>query len=380
MSAEQLYERLAAAASLEGDDGAIRIGSTYEPASGVGTKVSPPTYPTSPTEGPYVIEDRVTADGERRRCALLDSRQSQANRCEEALQQAIDDGRLALPHLVVDVETHATTIRITSLTAPHRSRDAYIRDALAADDTRFDATPAGAALLSDDAAAYYRYTPADLVYGVWDSHRQRRIQTKFPRIYTSELVGEGAVDGVRMAGRFDLLTGATSVKGGDLDWEIAEKDVQKGTRRISEIGLGPIAPGRGPGGVTVTAIRREASLSFAGLARLRVADGDLGRAGRAVLAALALVGDRLVFGRPALFLRSGCDLVLTGERLSWVGRQGEQPLELDIAGAAALFELAVQRAADVGLVWDTEPIHLRPMAKLQAVIDRVFLKAPAEGE
>lgn len=378
MSVDQLYQRLVAGASLEGDDGAIRARATYEPAAGVGTKVSPPTYPTG-RESQYVIETRVAPDGSEQRCALLDARQSQANRCEEALQEAIDDGQLHLPHLVLDLETHNTPVRITSLTAPHRSRDAYFRDAVDADGRRFDDTPVGAALKVGDTAGFYRHTPADLVYGVWDSHRQRRIQIKFPRVYSSELVGEGAVEGTRMAGRYDLLTGATNVTGEDLDWKMAEKG-QKGTRRISEIGLGPIPPIRSPGGVTVRAIRRDATLSFAGLARLRPADDQAARVGRAVLAAVALLGDRLAFGRPGLFLRSGCDLVLTAETLSWVSRRGEEPFELTRNEAFELLDLAVARAAAEGLSWDSEPIRLLPSGKLQEVIDRVFLTSPEEGE
>jgi CRISPR-associated protein Csb1 len=377
MPIEQLYERLIAAASLDGDDGAIRIIGTYDPAAGQGTKISPPTYPKSPnSDSPYVVEDRGAPDGTSYKCALLDSRQSQANRCEEALQEAIDTGEISLPHLVLDVETHGTAVRITSLSAPHRSRDAYFRDALGHDGARFDATPAGVALLAGAGPAFYRYSPADLVFGVWDSHRQRRIQTKFPRVYTSELVGEGALPGVRMAGRYDMLTGATSVKNGDLDWEI----VEKGGGRISEIGLGPIPPGRTPGGVTVRAIRREAALSFAGLAKLRVAEGEAGRTGRAALAALALLGDRLAFGHAGLFLRSGCDLVLTSERLSWVGRGGDEAFDLAPDVATELLRLAVARAAAAGLTWEPNPIHLKPMSKLQAVIDRVFLTSPGEEE
>ncbi|MGH9101715.1 MAG: type I-G CRISPR-associated RAMP protein Csb1/Cas7g, partial [Acidimicrobiales bacterium] len=194
MPIEEVYDRLAAAASLEGNDGAIRIAASFEPSAGPGTKVSPPTYPGYEKERiprnpwdkyePYAIEVRATPDGGRLRCVLLDSRQSQANRCEEALQGAIDAGRISLPQLVLDLETHGSAVSITSLTAPHRSRDAYFRDALDANGTRFDDTAAGQRLLSGDASAFYSITPADLVYGVWDSHRQRRIQTKFPRVYT----------------------------------------------------------------------------------------------------------------------------------------------------------------------------------------------------
>lgn len=382
MPTDQLYDRIAAAASLEGDDGAIRITAAYEPAAGRGSKVSPPTYPlTSPKArdrtSPYVLEHRVGPDGEAVLCVLLDSRQSQANRCEEALQEAIDEGLFGLPHLVLDLETHGEAVRVTSLTAPHRSRDAYFRDALVAGGDRFDATPEGASLAKGDVAAFYAHTPADLVFGVWDSHRQRRIQTRFPRIYTSELVGEGAIEGERLAGRYDLLTGgAAKVAGDDHNWAPSEK----GGRKVSEIGLGPIPPMPSPGGVTVRTVRREATIGFAGLARLKVAPGDAGRAARAALAALALAADRLAFARPALFLRSGCDLVLTGESLSWVGRRGEEPFELGVGESLALLALAAERAGAQGLVWGPAPLRLTPMAKLQEVIDRVFLTSPAEGE
>lgn len=384
MSVDQLYQRLAAGVSLEGEDGAIRVRATYEPGSGPGTKVSPPTYPPkSRGDSAYVIEPRVMPDGSQLPCALLDSRQSQANRCEEALQEAIDDRRLQLPYLVLDIETHQTPFRITSLTAPHRSRDAYFRDSVDTEGRRFDETPVGSALKVGGSGAFYRQTPADLVYGVWDSHRQRRIQIKFPRVYTSELMGEGAIEGDRRAGRFDLLTGGKDirVKDGALDWSLAEKG-DKGTEKISEIGLGPIPPNPVTGGgVTVRTIRRDATLSFAGLSRLRVADETaLARHGRTVLAALALLGDRLAFGRPGVFLRSGCDLVLTDETLAWVSRKGEEPFELVIGEAFELFSLAVDRAAAAGLTWDVEPIRLLPSRKLQEVIDRVFLTSPEEGD
>lgn len=377
---EELYERLATNASLDGRFGAIRVAASYEPGAGPGTKVSPPTYPTDAGHpDPYVVEDRLGPDGSKHRCVLLDSRQSEANRCEEALQHAIDAGDLALPHLVLDITTHGTTITMTSLTAPHRSRDAYFRDALDGGGTRFDDTVAGQELMTGAARAFYTYTPADLVYGVWDSHRQRRIQIKFPRVYTSEVVGVGAEIGTRMAGRYDLLTGAAEVTGEGADWELA-KDGAKGGKRVSKIGLGPIPPQAGPGGVTVETIRREATLSFAGLARLSLGDATADRAGRAVLAALALLGDRLAFARSAIFLRSGCDLLLIQERLSWVGLGGEEPFELSPDDATGLFRLAVERARAAGLGWEMEPIRLRPMDKLQTLIDRVFLTAPQEGE
>ncbi|HTW98876.1 MAG TPA: type I-U CRISPR-associated RAMP protein Csb1/Cas7u, partial [Acidimicrobiales bacterium] len=332
----ELYERLAAAASLESEDAAIRVNATYEPIGGWGDKVSPPTYPRRPDQNgmdpPYLMERRYL-DGELTEVALLDSRQSQANRCEEALQDEIDAGRLELPHLALRAESHGVPIRITSLQAPHRSRDAYFRDAQI-DQTPFDATPVGDALRGvrpEDATSLYRHSPPDLVYGVWDSHRGLRLATRFARVYTSEMVAWGAERGWRAAGRFDLVvSGATKVTGGNDDWEPADR-APKGTKtgKASELGHGSIPPSQtsrdgrnrdvaAPGGVAATRITRSASLSFGGLARLRFgsADRDKARAARAVLAAMALLGDRLAFGRPNLFLRSGCDLVLEQESVS----------------------------------------------------------------
>lgn len=382
MDISMLYDRLAAAASLEGDDGAIRVRAAYEPGAGPGAKVSPPTYPQDGRESPYLIEDRLGLDGTPEHVVLLDSRQSQANRCEEALQDAIDAGDLALPHLALELQTHDRTIRITSLTAPHRSRDAYFRDGQA-DGVPFDQTPVGVALAatsSANATALYLHSPADLVYGVWDSHRGKRLQAKFPRVYTSELVGWGVVTGIRAAGRYDMLTsGKRKVAGSDEDWVPDDK----GKGKLSAVGLGSIPPSIGAaGGVTVRAIEREATLSFAGLARIRAGGTPAQqRAARATIAALAILGDRLAFATPALFLRSGCDLVLVSESFGWVQRGGRvEPFEINTSTARELFARAADRAADAGLTWSTGPFRLGPQPKLQRVVDEAFLAAPDEGE
>lgn len=382
---QAMYDRLAAGASLETDDAAIRARAIYDPGAGPGSKVSPPTYPVDGRDSPYLIEERVGPGGGPEKVVLLDSRQSQANRCEEALQDAIDDGRISLPHLVVVVTTHGRAIRpLTSLTVPHRSRDAYFRDSQI-DGAAFDDTPVGRAMAEvspADATALYLHSPADLVYGVWDSHRGRRLQTKFPRVYTSELVGRGAVVGLRAAGRYDMLTsGKRKVTGSDEDWQPDEGG--KGKSKLSAVGLGAIPPSiSSAGGVTVRAIEREATLTFAGISRVRCGETPAQRrAARAVLASLAILGDRLAFGGPAVFLRSGCDLVLKTESLAWVRRGGnEEPIDLSVPAAVALFGLSVEMASATGLGWEGEPLVFHPQPKLQRVIDEAFLAAPDDGE
>jgi CRISPR-associated protein Csb1 len=67
---------------------------------------------------------------------LLDSVQSQANRLEQALLHAYDNGRVKLPMLQVDFAAGTEDPilkevgRITALDAPHRMCDAIFRDSI----------------------------------------------------------------------------------------------------------------------------------------------------------------------------------------------------------------------------------------------------------
>ena len=94
------YQRLKEAVS--GGTIAFRRRQRLQPAGGPGTKVFPPTY----SGAVYATEKRrLPGREEPVDCVLLDSVQSQANRMEEALQTACDEGRfedIGLPVVVVD--------------------------------------------------------------------------------------------------------------------------------------------------------------------------------------------------------------------------------------------------------------------------------------
>ena len=88
MTKELDFETLSQAVS--GGGVAFRCCVKLQPAGGQGTKVFPPTY----AGAVYATEKRRLPDhAEPVECVLLDSVQSQANRMEEALQQAVDAGR-----------------------------------------------------------------------------------------------------------------------------------------------------------------------------------------------------------------------------------------------------------------------------------------------
>lgn len=381
---EELYNELLEACALRGDRALIRMSTSYQPAGGPGAKIFPPTYPAA-NRGElarYVTESRVV-DGEVRAAVLLDSVPSQANRCEEALLRARRAGRVQLP-LIELQHCGEAEITLTSLQFPHRYADAYLRDSTL-DGAPFDRSNLGRALQAatlDDATALFTHDPGSLVYGAWNSHRPGR-QSKFPRIYSSELVGWEPQQGARMAGRMDPINLVGAVKPSADGWTYAATGEKTKGEKLSEIGHGNIAPNPAHGGVTVSAASRLATLSFAALDRIRFggAEAAAEQAARAALAAYALLADRLTFSGNSLWLRSNCDLVVTDDRLSWVVRGGdEKPLTLGAEQAVELFALAQRRAAQVGLAMSTETVVVTPNRELARAIDTSITKAESPGE
>lgn len=375
MSEDEIIERLEAAVQLVGDDAAIRIWAEYEPLAGRDAKVFPPSY-----LGPrYHFEERWDEEGERVPVCVLDSYQSQANRVEAALKA--ETSELGLPQLILETEVAGERVRISNFDAPHRSRDAYFVDSELGG-TRFDSTDLGKALAGvrpDNATTALEHFPGDLVFGVWDSHRGKRIATKFARSYTSEMIAWHPLAGKRAATKGDPLNlpGDTRVRQSDWRPEATSKGGKQDEVKLSGLGHGmvPGEPDENIGGVSARRITRDAVLSFPGLARFSFpsADGDATVAGRVALAAFALVGDRLAFGRAGLHLRSGCDLCLVKEKIAWVRRGGElERLELDPDAGRALFRASRTKLASAGVEWSTEPIIVQPSANLRQQIEATF--------
>ncbi|RIK73874.1 MAG: type I-U CRISPR-associated protein Cas7 [Planctomycetota bacterium] len=204
--------------AVAGRAAAIRCRTVLQPAAGAGTKVFPPTH----AGGVYATEQRRLPvegkPGETRvvECVLLDSVQSQANRIEDALQQAIDDGRLSMPLIVVEFGDAVGDVqRVTSLQAPHRAADAILRDSLTKEkDDKGKPLPFRKSQIGDaitnsslgNAIGLYRYCPHALFLGVWDSTGPKGgLGAKFARALVSEIVGVDAAYGVRTGSRIDPL-------------------------------------------------------------------------------------------------------------------------------------------------------------------------------
>jgi len=194
--------------AVRGDTCAFRCKTILQPAGGQGDKVFPPTY----AGAVYAKEKRRVAGREETvDCVLLDSVQSQANRMEEALQAAVDDGRISIPVVVVDFSNAdlLTAIgRVTSLQAPHRIADAILRDSLL-DGQPFRKTAEGQCLDTAslaNATPLYSLCPTALVFGLWDSTGPKGgMGAKFQRTIVGEIVGIDAVYGVKTSSRSDPL-------------------------------------------------------------------------------------------------------------------------------------------------------------------------------
>ena len=180
------------------DHAAFRRVRRLQPVGGVGDKLFPPTYPPpsgAPRNAPprHVFERRRVEGGEVC-CVLIDSVQSQANRLEEALLAAADQGRLRIPYVTVDFSGAGLDPlkRITSLDAPHRVYDAILRDSLLDGKPFMQSEPGTrlAAAKPADATALLELSPAALLFGAWHSQGEGGgLGAKFPRALVSEIMG-----------------------------------------------------------------------------------------------------------------------------------------------------------------------------------------------
>jgi CRISPR-associated protein Csb1 len=385
-----LMDRLVAATSAEREHTAVVVRARYQPVGGAGRVVMPPTYPVGDSErdpnAKYLIGKRLI-DGAPRDSVVIDQEPAQANRVEEALRDATDQDRLRLPLFEMRVVTGTSEVRLTSFDFPHRYADAYVRDSLV-DGVRFDESPVGrrlrAATVADVRPLYCR-EPASLLFGAWDSHRKGR-WPKFARLYSSSMHGLDPVTSVRRGGRMDPqnLTGAVDdAAKAESDWQFIPDGSKTKGKKLSEIGHGNIAPNAVPGGVTVSEIRRIASISLAGLERLRFGDApaEASNLARAALAALALAGDRLTFGSPSVWLRSGCDLAKVGEQVGFERPDGDlDEFSATTQDVIDAFHELRDRATVAGIPMDADTISLVPIPALDAAITYALTVGSQDAE
>lgn len=396
--------------AVSGNAAGFRSRVRLQPAGGEGDKVFPPTY----SDATYAKEKRrVPGHDDPVECVLLDSVQSQANRIEEALQDAVDEERIQIPVVevdfsdipVVDPGDEAEGLyepigRVTSLEAPHRVADAILRDS-ELDGVSFRNTPLGKKIGMANlrnATPLFEICPTALLLGIWDSTGPKGgLGTKFQRAMVSEIIGVNASYGTKTSSRIDPLgirkDAGPIFESTTSDWTLDASDAKKKSGKPilkgkdgkpSEANHGNIVPSLSSvsrdnvplaGGVTIDYAEQMTVLSLPAIRRLRFPiDGKVSReaniAGRTVIAALGLCGAVLAAER-GLDLRSRCLLWPTAP-LTWdlLQTPGQEPQSFELTADAAikLLEDAVAAAIAANLPWLKEPLILKPAAKLVELV------------
>ncbi|MCG8450621.1 MAG: type I-U CRISPR-associated protein Cas7 [Pirellulales bacterium] len=416
-----------------GTAAAFRCRTELQPAGGAGTKVFPPTY----AGAVYATERRrLPGHEEPVPCVLLDSVQSQANRMEEALQQAVDDGRLKLPVVEVDfgdyfpgegkddsLQLLDPVGKISALQAPHRIADAILRDSVVSgegddnekpfrDDNLDKESSFGNRLRQvglRDATVLFELCPTALLFGMWDSTGPKGgLGAKFERAMVSEIVGIDAVYGVKTSSRIDPLAiqkdAGPLYEGKDGDWTLDPKQSKQEKKkpktlgkdgRPSEANHGNIVPSLSDvnrdsgeylaGGVTIAKAEQTIVLSLPALRRLRFPNDegesspDRDNAARTVLAALGLCAAALA-DDAGLDLRSRC-LLYPGANLTWdlLNRKSGGQYTLPAEEALKLFQDAVEAAKNADLPWREEPLTLKPSEQLVKLVVKSQQLAAQQG-
>ncbi len=401
--------------AVAGSAAAFRCRRQLQPAGGPGDKVFPPTF----AGAVYAVEQRrVPGRPDPVTCVVLDTVQSQANRMELALQEAVDAGRLKLPLIEVDFTPWSPTGdkqadeqagklierigKITSLQVPHRLADAILRDSQIEDKDQqgktewrpFRESAIGKRLNAagpQNATPLFELCPTALVFGMWDSTGPKGgLGAKFERALVSEVVGVGASVGDLLRGvRCDPLQISKSVpllRTEDGDWVISADPKAKGVIRPSEVNHSsvPFPKQRDQktdenhyAGVTIEYAEQITTLSLIVLRRLHFPINGQSKpetdvAARTVLAALGLCAATLAFEN-GMGLRSRCLLWPDGP-MTWelLAKPGEQPQEFTLTSEDALGLLkATVEAANknkTGLPWNTVPVVLQPQPKLVELV------------
>ncbi|MBK1692673.1 type I-G CRISPR-associated RAMP protein Csb1/Cas7g [Ectothiorhodospira mobilis] len=395
-------------AAVSGPAAAFRCRRRLQPAGGEGDKVFPPTF----AGAVYAIEQRRVPEREDPVvCVLLDSVQSQANRMELALQEAMEASKIKLPLVEVDFSEHDPTGdveadleagrliervgKITSLQAPHRLADAILRDS-ELDGQPFRHSKLGKSLNTvslANATPLFELCPTALLFGMWDSTGPKGgLGPKFERAMVSEIIGIGAEynDDYRARGvrrdPLEISKNVPVVRNEDKSLHHVVDGKEKGSVRPSEINHSSVPFDSPNSGVTVEYAEQTTTLSLICLRRLNFPLGDktgkaADQAARTVLAALGLCAATLAF-ESGVGLRSRSLLWPDGPMV-WelLERPGQPPRTFELTGeqAVALLEDTIGVAREAGLSWRESPISLQPSVQLLELVRRSQNLARHEG-
>ena len=313
-----------------------------EPAAGPHASVAPAKF-VDGSKSVFAYETRYI-DGDARKVVLIDSKQSELNRAEAAIEQGrqySNEAVVKIPRAVVTYETENGPVEYSDMELSHRIFDGHFRAG------RVDGKPitendqyrALRNCTPADMSALLNTAPAALLFGAWDSTRKSN-QVRLRSALVGEIIGvladqePGAEHRQARRGGARVDAVAASVKlapkdmeslVNDQEAELSPKNIKKNRDAIaaaskaknkdaahvsaSGIGLGSIPPSlEETGAVACRRIIRSWVLSLTTLRQLRFGtDEKKNVAARALLAALGL--NAIARAENELYIRANCDLI-----------------------------------------------------------------------
>jgi len=322
-----------------------------------GSVIAPARYAGRGRGAEFVFETRFV-DGEFRRTALIDSKQSQANRAEEGLLAARRRGGPATRIPLIEVRYEGRE-PLFDLNLPHRAFDAHVR--FASQDGEPVVAREWYRNLRDcthaDLSPLFVTSPVTVAFGGWDSTRKSG-QVRLRGLYVSELFGAvaGGNEALsrRSGARLDPLGQDFNVSPDGL-WRLLDRQrehlspkkvkeientVERARKKAKDgedapmlsaavLNLGGIPPStEAPFGVSVPEVRRVRTFSLAGLRRLRFGGNEQEDvAARGALLAILLLGAAYADADPEL--RAYCDVSAPRAEVKLDGAPVELDLSLD---------------------------------------------------
>ena len=367
-----------------------------EPAAGPHASVAPAKF-VDGSKSVFAYETRYIED-DAQKVVLIDSKQSELNRAEAAIEQGRqygDEAVVKIPHAVVTYQTENGPVEYTDMELSHRIFDGHFRAGTIDGKpiTENDQYRALRNCTPADMSALLNTAPAALLFGAWDSTRKSN-QVRLRSALVGEIIGvladqePGAEhrQARRGGARVDAVAASVQLTPKDMESLVNDQETELSAKNVaarrkeaktakadarisaSTLGLGSIPPVlEETGAVACRRIIRSWVLSLATLRQLRfgqdetkdeIKDKDI--AARALLAALGL--NAIARAERELYIRANCDLIESSAPVVTLDQRfGEKKtfVRLTVEHTDQLLLEAIENAKNVGVAdWNGQTFNV----------------------
>ena len=367
-----------------------------EPAAGPHASVAPAKF-VDGSKSVFAYENRYIED-DAQKVVLIDSKQSELNRAEAAIEQGRqygDEAVVKIPRAVVTYKTENGPVEYSDMELSHRIFDGHFRAG------RVDGKPitendqyrALRNCTPADMSALLNTAPAALLFGAWDSTRKSN-QVRLRSALVGEIIGVLADQepdaehrqARRGGARVDAVAASVQLTPKDMESLVNDQEAELSAKNVaarrkeaktakadtrisaSALGLGSIPPVlEETGAVACRRIIRSWVLSLATLRQLRFGqdetkdkDKNKNIAARALLAALGL--NAIARAERELYIRANCDLIESSAPVVTLDQRFGEKKEfapLTVKQADQLLLEAIEYAKEAGVAdWNGQTFNV----------------------